>query len=87
MKYKIIDYNIYGFESNVIFSSNDKNEIVKKMEELEGGEYSQYMDYVQHCVDNYEEIADYCPSYLISVEGSNVLYSIEDIPNFTRYAD
>lgn len=64
------------YTDEIVFESDNKSEAINKLRELEGKEYSDYLDYHQSCAENYERPADFYPSYYIEVDDK--FFSIED---------
>lgn len=85
MKYEIVKSDYCA--GKPIYSSNSKYKIARKLIALEDNTYSLYNDYVEQCIRNNKPYHAFESSYFIIVKGSNVLYSIEDIPEFALYAD
>lgn len=79
-------YNIEGcYGIGVVFESDNVDEIIDKMKELEGGDYSSHLDYRQWCADNYERPADYYPTYYINYGDKS--YDISELEVFRREAN
>ena len=78
MKYKIT----MCYTEEVVFESDNKKDVIDKLKELEGREYSDYLDYHQSCIENYERSADFYPTYYIEV--GDKFFSIMDYMVFER---
>lgn len=65
MRYRVV---LAYDTTNVPLETNNKQEAIEKLKELELKEYHEYLDYHQWCADNYEAPADFYPSYYIECE-------------------
>lgn len=83
MKYKVIC--VYD-TADIPLETNDKQAAINKLKELEGKEYSKYLDYRQKCAEDYEMSADFYPSYYIQcVDGG--MFDITDYIVLERRED
>lgn len=83
MKYKVI----FVYDTNEVpLETNNKQEAINKLKELELREYQEYLDYHQSCAENYEASADFYPSYYIQVDGDE-MFDITDYMVLERRED
>ena len=83
MKYKVI----FVYDTNEIpLETNNKQEAINKLKELELKEYQEYLDYHQSCAENYEASTDFYPSYYIQVDGDE-MFDITDYMVLERRED
>lgn len=61
----------------VILETDDLETAIKCLEDKEGKDYRDHLDYRQGCADNYESPADYYPTYYIVFKKHS--YSIEQV--------
>lgn len=83
MKYKVLF--AYG-PAEIILETNDKQEAINKLIELDGKDYNEHLDYLQHCAEVYERPADFYPSYYIQCD-NNEMFDITDYRVLERRGD
>lgn len=70
------------YTDEVILETNNKKEAISKLKKLELREYHKYLDYIEDFTEDYTPDdgipAEYYPTYYITIEGSDKVFSIEN---------
>lgn len=78
---------IFVYEpSKTILETDNKQEAINKLVELDGKDYSDHLDYLQHCAEVYERPADFYPSYFIQCDNDE-MFDITDYQILERRED
>lgn len=78
---------IFVYEpSKTILETDNKQEAINKLVELDGKDYSDHLDYLRHCAEVYERPADFYPSYFIQCDNDE-MFDITDYQILERRED
>lgn len=77
-KSHMITYQVEGeYAKDILFASKDLQECIDYIKSKEEAAYEAYLDYCAKCAETYEPVAEYYPTYFITVEDKS--YNITNI--------